>query len=306
MTVSKKEKKTFEVKAIIQSVQEKVTRAEIGSSSATIAYYLLVSIFPLMIAIGNLLPFFKLDAEKTLPYIQMMIPSPIFQMLSGTIEDLLSTSNGGWLSISALTTVWASSRSIGALQTSINKIYGVEGQKNMIVKRLLSFGTIFIFLIAIIIIAIVFTVGQRVLDSILPTFNLSPDILLWFTTLKWPITMGALFVTMSLIYAVLPNAKVSFRSVVPGAILSTVGWMLLSQFFGLYTKIIATGLSSYGIIAGFVIFMLWLNFSAVIIMVGGILNAVIADCQPGGIQQRAHTLALPVTIIKDKIKKEAN
>lgn len=288
----------------IQSVQKKIVRAEIGNSSATIAYYLLLSLFPLIIVIGNLLPFFKLDTEKVLPYIQMMVPTAIFNMLSGTIEDLLSTSNGGWLSISALATVWASSRSISSLQTVLNKIFGVERQRNMIIKRLLSFGTIFVFLILVMIVAILFTMGQRILDSVLPIFNLSPDILQWFTTLKWPITMGALFLTMSLIYAALPNAKLSMRSVVPGALFSTVGWMLLSQFFGLYTKMIARGLSSYGLIAGFVVFMLWLNFSAVIIIIGGLINAVIADSQAGGIQERRRKLPIPVGKLRNKLKKD--
>lgn len=288
----------------LKSVQTKVTRAEIGNSAATIAYFLLLSLFPLIIVIGNLLPFFKLDATKVLPYIEMMVPTTIFNMLSGTIKELLSTSNGGWLSISAFATVWASSRSINSLQTVLNKIFGVERQRNMIIKRLFSFGTIFLFLILVIVVAILFTVGQRILDGILPIFNLSPDILPWFTTLKWPITMGALFITMSLIYAALPNARLTVRSVVPGALFSTVGWMLLSQFFGLYTKIIARGLSSYGLIAGFVVFMLWLNFAAVIIIIGGIINAVIADRQPGGIQERRHKLALPVDRIKSKFKKE--
>lgn len=288
----------------IQSVQKKIVRAEIGNSSATIAYYLLLSLFPLIIVIGNLLPFFKLDAEKVLPYIQMMVPTAIFNMLSGTIEDLLSTSNGGWLSISALATVWASSRSISSLQTVLNKIFGVERQRNMIIKRLLSFGTIFVFLILVMIVAILFTMGQRILDSVLPIFNLSPDILQWFTTLKWPITMGALFLTMSLIYAALPNAKLSMRSVVPGALFSTVGWMLLSQFFGLYTKMIARGLSSYGLIAGFVVFMLWLNFSAVIIIIGGLINAVIADSQAGGIQEHRRKLPIPVGKLRNKLKKD--
>lgn len=291
---------------IIKSVQEKFKRAEMSTSAATIAYYLLLSLFPLIIAIGNVLPLFKLDAEKILPYIAMMVPSPIFDMLAGTIENLLSSSNSGWLSISAIATVWASSRSINAMQTSLNKIYGVEAKHNMIIKRLLSFGTIFIFLITIMVVAILFTVGQRILDSVLPIFNLSPDIATWFTTLKWPITMGALFLTMSLIYAALPNAKVSFWSVVSGATFSTVGWMLLTQFFGVYTQFISKGLSSYGIIAGFIVFMLWLDFAAIIIIIGGIVNAVVQDFKPGGIQTREDHFAKSVNLLKEKIKKEGN
>ncbi|QIL45649.1 YihY/virulence factor BrkB family protein [Vagococcus coleopterorum] len=293
---------------LTQSIQLRTTNAEVGTSAATIAYYLLLSLFPLTIAIGNILPFFKIDAATVLPYIETMVPASIFRMLSGTIEDLLSTSNGGLLSISAIATVWASSRSINALQISLNKIYDVQGRHNMLIKRLFSFGMIFLFLITIMLVAVLFSMGQRILDIVLPMFNLSPDISTWFTTLKWPVTMGSLFLTMSLIYAVLPNAKVRIRSVVPGALFSTMGWMLLTQFFGLYTDYIAKGLSSYGVIAGFIIFMLWLDFSAVVIIIGGIINAVIEDMTGDGLIQRKDPIELSVgkwQSYKENNKKES-
>lgn len=278
--------KNDKVKKLIQTLLGRVAGAEIGPSSSTIAYYLLLSIFPLIIAVGNILPFLQINPETVLPYIESMLPVSIYEMLEGTIRSLLENSNGGLLSISAVATLWAASKSINALQNALNKVYGVKNRVNAVLTRLFSFVAIFIFLIAMMVLAIVFTLGQSILDYLLPILNLPHDIAGIFGTLKWPVTMISLFLVMGIIYYFLPNAKVRLRSVIPGAAFSTLGWMALTQFFGLYTKYFSKGFTSYGLIGGFIVFMLWLNFAATVIIIGGVINAVIEEYVNGEIKTK--------------------
>lgn len=292
-------------KKFLETVLARMSAAEVGSSAATIAYYLLLSIFPLIIAVGNILPYLKINAERVLPYIATMLPDSIYTMLEGTIRSLLENSNGGLLSISAIATLWGASRSINALQNSLNKVYGVPRRTNMILTRLFSFGVIFLFLMAVMVLAILFTLGQSILDYILPILSLPESISGLFGTLKWPVTMISLFLTMSVIYSVLPNAKVRLRSILPGAIFSTVGWMALTQFFGLYTKYFSNGLTSYGLIGGFIVFMLWLDFAATVIILGGVINAVCEEYFNGGIEARERRIPAKLSqLITDKQQKK--
>ena len=288
---------------LIGTIQERFKGAEVGLSAAAIAYYLLLSLFPLTIAIGNILPFLNLVPEMVLPYISAMVPESIFTMLEGTIRSLLSVSNGGVLSVSAIATLWASSRSINALQITLNKVYGVERRANMILTRLFSFGAIFLFLLSVIVVALLFSFGQRILDYILPILNLPISIVDIFQTLKWPVTLLVLFVTMCVIYAFLPNAKVRLRSILPGAIFASVGWMILTQFFGLYTHYFSKGFTSYGLIGGFVVFMLWLDFAATVIILGGLINAVFEEFISGSIETRNSSLNVPLRKIARQGKK---
>lgn len=304
MGALKKLSNNEKIKRFIQTVLGRVKEAEIGPSAATIAYYLLLSLFPLIIAVGNILPYLNINPETVLPYIQSMLPESIFKMLEGTIRSLLETSNGGLLSLSAVATLWGASRSINALQNSLNKVYGVTRRSNMLLTRLFSFGAIFMFLVAVMLLAIVFTLGQSVLDYILPILNLPGTISGLFGTLKWPVTMISLFLTMSLIYSYLPNAKVRLRSVLPGALFSTIGWMALTQFFGLYTKYFSNGFSSYGLIGGFIVFMLWLDFAATVIILGGVINAVTEEYTNGEIETRESRIPDKLTQIIKQTKKE--
>lgn len=280
------------LKKFIYTILERVKLAEIGSSAAAIAYYLLLSIFPLMIAIGNILPFLHINPAEVLNYISEIVPAYIFEMLEGTIHSLLERPNSGLLSVSALATLWAASRSINSLQISLNKVYGVADKTNKIFTRLFSFVAIFAFLMAVVLLAMFFTLGQSILDYLLPLFKLPTSISGIFGTLKWPVTMLSLFFTMSLIYGVLPNVKQRLRFIFPGALFTTIGWMVLSQAFGIYTKYFSTGFNSNTIIGGFVVFMIWLDFAATLIIIGAIINATLGEYFNGEIEQRQRLMKL--------------
>lgn len=264
-------------------LKERVKISEFTTYSIVVAYYLLLSLFPLLITVGNILPFLSIDPDSVLPYIQEIIPSTIYRFLGPAIEDLLTQSSGGLLSISAITTIWSASKSINALQKAMNKSLNVE-QRTGIVARILSVLVLIVFLFAMVGLSLVIGAGQVLLDAIQPIFQIPDAFLNIFQTVKWPLTFVALFLLMAIIYWMVPNIKMKIRAVLPGAVFATVGWMLLSQVFGLYARYFATTVSGYQIIGSFVVLMLWLNFAAMIIILGSVLNASMVEFYNGKLQ----------------------
>lgn len=281
-------KKNSNLMRFFETTQKRITESEMSNYSVVVAYYLLLSLFPLLIAVGNLLPFLKINPNDVLPYIEEIMPTPIFDFLSGAIKDLLTQSSGSLLSLSALTTLWSASQSINALQTAMNKAYGVEGRSNFVLVRAVSFIVVLLLMIAIVGVVGIFGMGQSILDALQPIFGFSLDILDTFAAWKWPLTLIGLFVIMTLLYLIVPNAKLHWRSVFPGAAFATIGWLALSQVFGLYTKLFNARIAGYQIIGGFIILMFWLNFASMIMIFGGIINAVIEEYLSGNdIQERS-------------------
>lgn len=261
----------------IATTKKRITDSEMGTTSVVVAYYLLLSLFPLIIAFGNILPFLKIDQETVLTYVRQIIPETVYQFIGPAIRNLLTQSSGGLLSLSALAALWSASQSINALQIAMNKAYGVENRKNFLIVRFFSLVVILLFMIAISGVTIFLGLGQMILEALQPIFNFSGNVIIQFQTLKWPITLVVLFIIMFLIYVIVPNAQLKLKAVIPGTIFATVGWMLLSQVFGIYAKYFATRVSGYQIIGSFIVLMLWLNFAATIIIFGGIINAVVQE-----------------------------
>ncbi|GGC99069.1 YihY/virulence factor BrkB family protein [Enterococcus wangshanyuanii] len=288
----------------IETTQRRMVDSEIGNTSVVVAYYLLLSLFPLLIAVGNILPYLHIDPNEVLPYIAEAIPETIFNDLQSAIKSLLTQRSGSLLSISALTALWSASQSINALQIAMNKAFGVEQRKNFIIVRLMSLFVIVLLLTAVVGVVGVLGLGKTILDLLQPIFHFSTDVIDTFQTLKWPITTLVLMVIMCLIYRVVPNARLNFRSIIPGAVFSTIGWMLLSQVFGLYIKYFSSKIASYQIIGSFIILMLWLNFAATIIILGGIINAVVKEYTSNEeIEHRYGVINRLMDKIKEKIKK---
>lgn len=288
----------------IETTQTRMVESEISNTSVVVAYYLLLSLFPLLIAVGNILPYLRINPNDVLPYIAEAIPSSIYLDLEPAIKSLLTQRSGSLLSLSALAALWSASKSINALQIAMNKAFGVEKRQNFIITRIMSIIVLLLLLAALVGVVVIMGLGQIILHLLQPILNFSTNYIDTFQTLKWPITALVLLVIMYLIYRVVPNARLSFRSVLPGAVFATVGWMLLSQVFGLYIHYFSSKIAGYQIIGSFVVLMLWLNFAATIIILGAIINAVVEEyLSKGEIMDRNRSLNKYVKKIKGKIKK---
>jgi membrane protein len=82
--------------------------ADIGMTSIVSAYYFLLSLFPLLIAAGNILPYLNIDPAFVLTYLKQMLPKDVFNILKSIIQDLLTKRSTSLLSISAIITLWVS------------------------------------------------------------------------------------------------------------------------------------------------------------------------------------------------------
>ncbi|MHC5229581.1 YihY/virulence factor BrkB family protein [Enterococcus sp. LJL99] len=304
MKLVDKIKSNERLKRFIETTQTRMIESEISNTSVVVAYYLLLSLFPLLIAVGNILPYLRINPDEVLPYIAEAIPSSIYQDLEPAIKSLLTQRSGSLLSLSALAALWSASKSINALQIAMNKAFGVEKRQNFIVMRIMSLVVLLLLLAALVGVVVVMGLGQTILHLLQPILNFSTNYIDTFQTLKWPITALVLLLIMYLLYQMIPNARLSFRSVFPGAVFATVGWMLLSQVFGLYLNYFSSKIAGYQIIGSFVVLMLWLNFAATIIILGAIINAVVEEyLSKGKIEDRNRSLNKYVKKMKSKIKK---
>lgn len=290
------------VQRFIATTRTKVKDSEMTQSSIVIAYYLLLSLFPLLIAVGNILPYLQIDPNTILPYLQEVIPPSIYAFLSPAILDLLTQASGGALSLSALLTIWSASASMNALQIAFTKAYGVPKRGNFIVMRIVSLLTMFALMLGIIGMTLILGSGKLILDKLQPIFLFSDQIIATFQTVKWPLTIVILLTLMLVIYGIIPNVKLRARSILPGAIFATIGWMALSQVFGIYAKFFATRISGYQIIGSFVVLMVWLNFAAMILVLGGIINAIIEESIAGKVEERDKAKNLLPKKLKEKWK----
>ncbi len=81
-----------------QLLSKYISQGEINQTSIIIAYYVLLSIFPIIIIIGNVLPLLNIDTEPIARYLELIFPSQVSSLIMPIINALLKKHSSGYFS----------------------------------------------------------------------------------------------------------------------------------------------------------------------------------------------------------------
>ncbi|WP_353056622.1 YihY/virulence factor BrkB family protein [Sporosarcina luteola] len=255
----------------------RIKMVDITGLGSQLAFFFLLSLFPLLIFLITLLPFLSIDESQVYLFIRDYAPESVYTLIHDTLEEILKNRNGGLLSIGALATIWSASKGMNALTKAMNRSYHVEETRSFLVARAMS--VVFtVALIAVLIVALLLSVfGQQIGTLAFSYFGNEEGFLRFWGSLRWVIPPILIFLVFSALYWVVPNLKIRLKSALPGAFFATAGWILTSLAFSFYVGNFANYSKTYGSIGGIIVLMMWLYFSAIILMLGGQLNAVMTE-----------------------------
>ncbi|MGE6489313.1 YihY/virulence factor BrkB family protein [Paenisporosarcina sp. NPDC076898] len=274
---NKEPKHPFDVttsKGFFQELMARIQHVDVTALGAQLAFFFLLALFPLMIFLVTLLPYLNLQEDQLFHILRTYAPDDVYKLIDGTLDEVLSDRNGGLLSIGILATIWSASNGMNALIKSLNRSYDLEETRPFIVARAIS--VIFtLLLIMLFVVALVLPIfGEQIGTFIFSYLGYEQGFLTVWNNIRWTIPPVMIFVVFMLLYWIAPNRKLYLKSVIPGAIFATLGWILVSLAFSFYVSSFANYSATYGSIGGIIVLMMWLYFSGTILMVGGQINAV--------------------------------
>jgi membrane protein len=205
------------------------------------------------------------------------------------ISDLLTSASSparGILGtiVGVVTLIFGALGVFNELHNSLNTIWEVEeeeeqeqgfiaGIKKIIFGRLLSFGMIlgigFLLLVSLVISAAL-SAMQETIGNAIPL----SEILLQIVNLI--ISVGVITVLFALIFKFLPDAEIAWRDVWLGAFVTALLFSLGKFLIGLYLGNSSVG-SSFGAAGSLVLLLLWIYYSAQILLFGAEFTQVYAN-----------------------------
>lgn len=240
---------------------------------AALAYYSLFSIGPILL-MGITIASFAFGEQA--------VTGELYQQLRGLIGDtgaeavqavLANTRRSGAAGfagvMSAATLLLAATGVVAELKGALNTIWKVEvrpgrGLRVFFKKYIVSLAAVIavgMSLIASLILSTVVGVAGRFLEGWLPV----PEALLYFAD------FATLFLVLTLLLAAmfrfLPDVRLSFRIVLPGAALTTLLFMAGKVLIGLYLGKVAIG-STFGAAGSLVVLLVWIYYSSQIVFFG--------------------------------------
>lgn len=243
--------------------------------AAAIAYYSLLSIFPLLLAAIAIAAYF-VDSEWAIEQgsqlISGLVPSGT-QFLSEVIQDIIQT-RGEVGVLSILVLVWSGSRVFGVITKALNIAYHVSEPysflRRTLVELLMTFTIGVLFVLAL---------GSRLLISFIEGLVeirfLQQDVFYQF--LGYAIPAVLLLISLFLTYQYVPRRRVAWWAALAGAVLFTVLFLTAQPLFTSYIEIFANYSLVYGPLAIVITLVLWIWISANLLLLGGELASHIQD-----------------------------
>ncbi|KAF8818111.1 YihY/virulence factor BrkB family protein [Rickettsia endosymbiont of Cardiosporidium cionae] len=206
------------------------------------AFMIFLSIFPFTIFILTITNFIganELRAQFTEILISSMPESSAD--LSNAINGLISSPPRSLLTLAILGNIWTSSSFVECLRTILNRVYNITSLPNYFFRRLLSivqFFLISLFIIATILVVVLIPIIVKKIPDIQILIGHYHDLLVYT---RYIFLFLFLFLSICGSYYIIPNTKLNFLEVVPGAVLTLFLWFfsarLLSRYIIYYNKL---------------------------------------------------------------------
>jgi membrane protein len=238
--------------------------------AASIAYYSLLSLFPLLLLALTLLGRVTADAHDRNTVLEFVLR--YFPTQFGFITTQLDAFGTGALTLGVggtIVLVWGALGVFGAISTAVNYAWRVEKQRSFWKHKLISFAMLLvaalILLVALLLVSASQVVGARWFAEVLGHF---PGLgVLRSLTVRSATTL-LLIVVVGFIFYYLPNAKVRLRDVWMGALVTGLLWKGALVGFSWYVRDMSRFTRVNGSIGAVVVFLAWVYVSAVILLYG--------------------------------------
>jgi membrane protein len=203
------------------------------------------------------------------------------QLLSITESQAQSAFTFGAI-ISILLALWGVSGAFRSVMEAMNVMYEVEEDrpfwKKYGISIFISLAVILLMLTALAVVVFGRTFGGGLAGAI----GLGSVFQTVWSIVQWPIVACVVLFAFAVIYYFAPAAEQRFRWISPGAVLAFIFWLAFSLLFSYYAGNFGSYNETYGSLAGVIIFMLYIYYSALIMLVGAEMNQVIEWHIPGG------------------------
>lgn len=255
---------------LMQDFSAQMKQKNIGAYAASTAFFLFLSLVPMLVLICTIIPFTPLTEENLVTVVTDITP-PVADSLAMRLISEVYDKSAGILSIAAIATLWSAGKGLLALRQGLNAINGEGEERNYIFVRLIcSFYTL-VLLVIMLLSLFVMVFGNQLVDIALHRIPQLQLVVEFFMQFRFLFVWGILTLFFAAIYAYIPDKKLKYKEQIPGALFSSVVWSVFSFGFSMYVERPGS-YGIYGSLSIIVIIMLWMYFCMYILMVGAYIN----------------------------------
>lgn len=247
---------------------------QVGRSAAELAYFLILSFFPILICVNAFIGVLRLDVNSALEALEAFLPPELLGVVSDYLAHVTRHESPGLLAAGAFMTVLFASGAVRSLMSIMNEIYERKGYGGL-VQLILSVVFSVLLLVTIYLSIIVVFTGNwffHLVERYLPLRWL-PGTWDW-QWIRFLLLFGVVFLLVVLVYLMAAPPGKPRAPVFLGAFLASVALVVASGIFSYFIGMSSRYSLIYGSLASVIILLLWLYLCGNILILGGAFNAV--------------------------------
>lgn len=255
------------------------TKDEVTTRAAALAYYLVFSIFPLLILFSLIIGSLHIDTATMDILLARVLPKDMIDMLKGYLDYVTRTFDMKLLMFALVFSIYFPWRFIRSLMDGIRISYRQESEESFIRRTLKQILCTLLIPLTLAASLILIILGHNVITflvSLLPsqTLRLSDFLLTLWQYGRFLIAAAIMSIALIILYRCSIPTRVPFKTLLPGIVFSIIAWVISSIAFSFYVENFGDYSVIYGTLGAFVILLLWLYLTGLIFLAGSEINAL--------------------------------
>lgn len=248
----------------------------IFGAAAEFAYYLLLSLFPLLIFLTSLVGSIP-NARHSLTFLLTQdMPREATHLVRDTVKDIVRHSSGGLISFGVLGTLFSASSGMAALMNTLNVAFEVKEHRSYWKVRLIAVGLTVGLSLLITEGAVLIVFGNKISSIAAELLELGTISASLGAAIDYLAGVLLLLLGIEVIYHFAPDKKQSWRWLTPGGLFAVGGFLAGSFLFSLYLRLAPNYSAIYGALGAVIVLMIWLYMICLLVLLGAQIDSEIA------------------------------
>ncbi|MCF4122288.1 YihY/virulence factor BrkB family protein [Antribacter sp. KLBMP9083] len=264
---------------VLRTTVRQFSRDHCLDLAAALTYYAVLAVAPALLALVSLLGLVgnpERMVDQVVGTMEGLVPEDVLSVVTPLVENAAEGGVGAGLALALglVLALWSASGYVGAFGRAMNRVYEIdEGRPVWILRPLMLLVTVVTVVIAALVVASLVLTGP-VARAVGEAVGLGDATVAVWDVAKWPVVLALVAVLLAILYHWTPNVQQPhFRWISVGAVVAILVWMLASVAFGYYVANLASYGATYGTLAGFIVFLLWVWITNLALLFGAELDS---------------------------------
>lgn len=250
----------------------RMAKDRVGIYTAQASFFIILSIFPFFLLFLNIIGMTSITSHSIINLLNTYAPDTIKPLLIQIIEELYTHVSGTAISIAAIVAIWSASKGVLSVMFGLYEISKIHQNRNYFISRFISMMYTILFVFSIIITMVLLVFGNSIFNFLISLLPFLKEISVLTLILRYLVSFLILSIFFIIIYKIANFKLTTIRKTLPGAMFSSLGWLVFSYVFSIYIDNFSNMSYMYGSLTAFIILMLWIYFCIYILFIGAEIN----------------------------------